>query len=265
MQKYTKEWLEELCQNSFSYAEVLRKAGRAQGGGSQQVLKNKIKEWDIDVSHFKGQGWAKGATINNNLSIARTATKNKKYSFESLFCENSLATRATIRHYILKNHLLEYKCALCGNTGIWLNKTIALQLDHINGVNNDHRLSNLRWLCPNCHATTDTFAGKNNLLTDKNKITVKNTDTITNYCIDCGAPISINATRCRKCASQLRISDKPINRDTLKQAIRSLPFTQIAKQFNVTDNTIRKWCKKYMLPSTKKEINSYSNEEWNEI
>lgn len=38
---------------------------------------------------------------------------------------------------------------------------LTLQLDHINRVNNDHRLTNLRFLCPNCHSQTDTYAGKN--------------------------------------------------------------------------------------------------------
>ena len=42
-------------------------------------------------------------------------------------------------------------------------KKMALELDHINGINNDNRLENLRWLCPNCHAITDTYAGKNNM------------------------------------------------------------------------------------------------------
>ena len=162
LRKYTKDWLEELCRDSFSYAEVLRKAGRVQGGGSQQTLKNKIAEWGIDVSHFKGQHWAKGSTAKTNDALARMARKNQRYDLEELFCENSLATRHTVRERILKDNLIEYKCALCGNTGQWLGKEIALQLDHINGIGNDHRLENLRWLCPNCHATTETFAGKNN-------------------------------------------------------------------------------------------------------
>lgn len=162
LRKYTKEWLEELCRESYSYAEVLRKAGRVQGGGSQQTLKNKIVEWNIDVSHFKGQGWAKGATIKTNDALARTARKNQKYDFEEIFCENSLAARHTVRERIINHNLIDYQCAFCGNTGEWLGKEIALQLDHINGIGNDHRLENLRWLCPNCHATTETFAGKNN-------------------------------------------------------------------------------------------------------
>ena len=56
-----------------------------------------------------------------------------------------------------------------------------------------------------------------------------------------------------------------INRDKLKQLIRSTPFTIIGKQFGVTDNAIRKWCNSYKLPKTKKEINSYSDEEWEKI
>jgi 5-methylcytosine-specific restriction endonuclease McrA len=42
------------------------------------------------------------------------------------------------------------------------NKSISLQLDHINGIRTDNRLENLRLLCPNCHSQTETFCGKNN-------------------------------------------------------------------------------------------------------
>lgn len=162
LQKYTKEWLKELCANSFSYAEVLRKAGRKSGGGSQNTLRKKIAEFGIDISHFKGQGWSKGETSLTNEAVARIAQKNQRYNFEEIFCENSPVSRHTIRERIVNNNLIEYKCEFCGNTGEWMGKTIALQLDHINGICDDHRLENLRWLCPNCHATTETFAGKNN-------------------------------------------------------------------------------------------------------
>jgi len=67
LQKYTKEWLEQLCAESRSYAEVLRKAGRAQAGGSQRSLKEKIKEWNIDISHFSGQRWRKTVMFQKNI------------------------------------------------------------------------------------------------------------------------------------------------------------------------------------------------------
>lgn len=152
LKKYTKEWLEELCKDSRSYAEVLAKAGRKPGGGNQSHLKQVIQKYQIDISHFTGQSWNKGQHYQGQ----------KKYSIEEAFTANSTIQRNVIRRYIIKYNLIPYQCAWCGNTGTWLGKTMALELDHINGINNDHRLENLRWLCPNCHAITDTYAGKNN-------------------------------------------------------------------------------------------------------
>ncbi len=57
LRQYDKQWLTELCSDSYSYAEVLRKAGRKQGGGTQQTLKKKIEEFGIDISHFTGMHW----------------------------------------------------------------------------------------------------------------------------------------------------------------------------------------------------------------
>jgi hypothetical protein len=57
LRPYTKEWLEELCSDSYSFAEVLRKAGRKQAGGNQATLKKKIAEFNIDISHFTGMRW----------------------------------------------------------------------------------------------------------------------------------------------------------------------------------------------------------------
>lgn len=89
-----------------------------------------------------------------------------------------------------------------------------------------------------------------------------------NYCIDCGKEISLKGTRCNSCEQKNRHinvrKDMP-NREELKDLIRSLPFTQIGKKYNVSDNGIRKWCIEYKLPKTKKEINTYTDEEWQNI
>ena len=86
-----------------------------------------------------------------------------------------------------------------------------------------------------------------------------------NLCIDCGVLISKESLRCRKCENLHRIQPKQIPREELKNLIRTMPFTQIGKQFNITDNAIRKWCDAYNLPRTKKEINSYTDEEWRQV
>lgn len=84
-----------------------------------------------------------------------------------------------------------------------------------------------------------------------------------NYCLDCGKEIKYNSKRCILCANAQKIEiHEKISRDELKSLIRTISFVKIGKMFNVTDNTIRKWCDRYNLPRTKKEIKKYSNEEW---
>ena len=69
-----------------------------------------------------------------------------------------------MRGYVERHNLLEYKCQNCGCDGNWQGGTIALEIDHIDGDNTNNELSNLRYLCPNCHALTETYRGKNKAL-----------------------------------------------------------------------------------------------------
>lgn len=85
------------------------------------------------------------------------------------------------------------------------------------------------------------------------------------YCIDCGKPISKGATRCIKCDHKnQQVVERP-SREVLKLMIRNEPFTKIGKNFNVTDTTIRKWCKKENLPYKASEIKKISEEDWKKI
>lgn len=82
------------------------------------------------------------------------------------------------------------------------------------------------------------------------------------FCIDCGAKIYRGALRCDSCNRKtFRVVERP-SREELKNLIRTKPFTQIAKQFGVTDNAIRKWCDAENLPRKVKDIKAYSDEEW---
>jgi hypothetical protein len=64
-----------------------------------------------------------------------------------------------LKNRLVKEKILEYKCTHCGIFE-WNKKDISLQLDHIDGNNHNHKLENLRLLCPNCHSQTDTWCGK---------------------------------------------------------------------------------------------------------
>lgn len=92
----------------------------------------------------------------------------------------------------------------------------------------------------------------------------KITNTIKYYCKQCGAEIHGYGKTglCLNCyLFTLRQCERP-SREELKKLIREKPFTQIAEQFGVSDNTIRKWCTVENLPIRKKDINNYSDEEW---
>lgn len=86
------------------------------------------------------------------------------------------------------------------------------------------------------------------------------------YCVDCGVEITLNATRCAACDKVFhrKVVDRP-SRNELKEEIRNQSFVQIGKKYGVSDNTIRKWCQAYSLPSKKNIIKTLSNEEWLKI
>lgn len=83
------------------------------------------------------------------------------------------------------------------------------------------------------------------------------------YCEKCGKELSRGATLlCNQCSHEARrVAERP-SRDELKSCIRNMPFTKIGEKYGVSDNTIRKWCISYNLPSKKKDIKIFSDEEW---
>ena len=132
--------------SSYGYSDCLRKLKlNTKGGSSTDILKRRIHELNCSIEHF--------SRIKN--------PKNSRHSLEDILIEHSTYYNILrLKKRLLDANLLEYKCAECGITE-WRGQILSLQLDHINGVYDDHRIENLRLLCPNCHSLTETFAGRN--------------------------------------------------------------------------------------------------------
>jgi hypothetical protein len=81
------------------------------------------------------------------------------------------------------------------------------------------------------------------------------------YCEDCGCEVSYGSKKCLSCRNKEKSKNIP-ERNELKSLIRTLSFTQVGRNFGVTDNAVRKWCDKYGLPRRRDDINKYTGEEW---
>lgn len=145
---YSEQELYEAVKSSTSIRQVLDKLNIVPAGGNYQTTNRRIKKLGIDTSHFTGQAWNKGKVIGPKRHI-------KEY-----LKENSTVQSFKLKGRLIVEGLKKHKCECCGITE-WNGKPAPLELDHINGNHHDNRLENLRILCPNCHAQTDTYRGKN--------------------------------------------------------------------------------------------------------
>ena len=137
----SKEILEKAVNGAESMSQVLRNLGINKSSGNMNTIRKQIEHYGIKTEFVK------------------RSRNTKRYSLEEIFCSNSTYDRTTLRNKIIRENIIEYKCKECGISQ-WNGNLLSLQLDHINGVNNDNRLENLRFLCPNCHSQTSTWGNK---------------------------------------------------------------------------------------------------------
>lgn len=84
-----------------------------------------------------------------------------RLSDEDIFCRDSLAHSRTLKRRYIELTGEPDCCSTCRIGPRWNGLELVLQLDHRNGIRDDNRLVNLRWLCPNCHSQTSTYCGRN--------------------------------------------------------------------------------------------------------
>lgn len=151
--KRTREEFECAAKEVYSIAGMCRILGVKPSGGNYRIMHNAIEKYSIDISHFTGQGW--------NVGLAFKPFKEKPIS-EILVLGSSYQS-SKLKHRLLKEGLKSRICECCGLSE-WRGVSIPLEVHHVNGNNKDNRLENLQLLCPNCHALTDSYRGKNKSL-----------------------------------------------------------------------------------------------------
>jgi len=151
--KFTQEQLEDAVRKSVSLAQVCRILSIRPAGGNFKTLKYKLKEYEIDISHFTGRGWNVGLKF----------VPKKAQPLEQILVKNStFLSTFKLKLRLLKEGIKKEVCENCLLTE-WLGNKIPLELHHKDGNNLNHELTNLLILCPNCHALTDNHRGKNKL------------------------------------------------------------------------------------------------------
>jgi len=202
---------------SKSFREFLLKIGSSSNGsGSYKSIKNQLIKLGIEIPEFSYEN-------KNRVNV--------KICDDEVFIENSIFSRQHLKERIIKNKMIDYKCDECGNDGKWNGEKLSLHLEHKNGVNDDNRLINLTFLCPNCHSQTKTYSGKNKKRKEKNKC-------------ECGREIFKTSKICLECNS---IKNRRVERPTiekLKEEVAEFGLKAIGRKYGVSDNAIRKWIKK---------------------
>lgn len=162
--------------------------------------------------------------------------------------EHSTYCRSALKRRLYEHGLKERRCELCGQDEQWRGRPMSLILDHANGVRDDHRLENLRIVCPNCAATLETHCGRRNTL-----------DRDERPCARCAAGFDPRRRGQRYCSPacgsryprtsggtnlKLRRVERPPY-EQLVAEIAATSYVAVGRRYGVSDNAIRKWVRAY--------------------
>ncbi|MEU1115754.1 MULTISPECIES: HNH endonuclease signature motif containing protein [unclassified Streptomyces] len=142
------EDLRDQVRSATSYADVMRGLNMEVSDTNHRRVRRAAARLGLDTSHFRRRAWGQPDRPRQAPAAQRVLV---------VLPPQSGRTNRSQLHRALTEIGVPYECTSCGNTGVWLGQPITLQIDHVNGDWRDNRRANLRYLCPNCHALTETW------------------------------------------------------------------------------------------------------------
>jgi Zn finger protein HypA/HybF involved in hydrogenase expression len=244
---WTNDQLAAAVKSNTNFADVARSLGLVPTGKNGTTIKRYIELLKLDMSHF---------THRCPNPIKHTLL------YEEVFCENSKVRGSKLARRLKKLNIFPYQCE-CGNTGVWNNKPLTLHVDHKDGTNSNNLPENLRWLCPNCHSQTPTYARTKFKKLGIPSIMSSPIQFETVVCHMCNEKFQrssrrMNDTRkrgqiiffcsqtCSRRHSQVTQGKQENNHDEIYARFKQLDnYLRTAREFNVSDRTVHKIVKKF--------------------
>lgn len=228
--RISREELAEAVKVSVSMSDALRALGIYTHRGQPAYYKRKAIEYGISMDHFDPYNPMKWGGIGLEKPTHLILVKGENRA------DGKMLTRAMVQSGV--KHL----CSGCDRGPQWQNKPLMLQVDHMNGDSTDHRIENLRFLCPNCHSQTDNFCGRKN----KKYREVDAMGRVIKYeCPECGGYMSKWGELCRKCSNRSRLgSYQKIEwpkLDWIVEEVSRRGFLAVGADLGVSDNSVRKF------------------------
>lgn len=151
MYNYSANELQNILDNSSSYIDAVRKMGLS-GSSNVVTLKRIINEYSLSLDKMN---------INRRVRMSDTTkSQNRRKTALEIIKDSKVISSHKLKERLIEDGIKERRCENCGLTE-WMGKIIPLELHHKDGNHSNNDLDNLQLLCPNCHAQTDTYKGKN--------------------------------------------------------------------------------------------------------
>ena len=235
------ERLKGILKNSGSLSDVFRALGIRVHTDSYRYLYERVSREGLDIK-----------VLRENKKRCRRGTLKT----DEVLCRGERTYAGnTLKRILRETSNKGDSCEECGQGGKWKGKPLTLHLDHMNGERKDNRVENLRFLCPNCHSQTATYAGRNQSLGERHKL----------FCLICGEEKKSHSGKwCIKCYLEQSKGKPKLGARKVKcrpsvsillESVEAEGYEGTGRRYGVSGNAIKKWLRaEGIIPPRKQKI-----------